>query len=105
MPTGVAARCFISTMVPTVPAPGGRWGRSTEPAASSSMPMRNGVAETGAAALALEAAEKDAVAHPLEQAARNPGAREHRAAQPQTHDDGLPGQERVAREGTAARHV
>src|SRR2546429_2337062 len=46
MPTGVAARCFISTMVPTVPAPGGRRGLRIAPAASSRSPMRKGVAKT-----------------------------------------------------------
>src|SRR5437867_4999513 len=46
IPTGVAARCFMSTVVPTVPAPGGRWGLRTAPAASSSLPMTNGVAKT-----------------------------------------------------------
>src|SRR3989442_1335740 len=44
MPTGVAARCFISTMVPTVPAPDGRRGLRIAPAASSRRPMRKGVA-------------------------------------------------------------
>ena len=43
---GGRARCFISTIVPTDPAPGGRCGRSTAPAASSSSPMTNGVAKT-----------------------------------------------------------
>src|SRR5437773_2547426 len=46
MPTGVAARCFISTIVPTVPAPAGRWGWRTAPAAFSRRPTTNGVANT-----------------------------------------------------------
>src|SRR5438552_9211719 len=46
MPTGVAARCRISTMVPTVVAAGARCGLIIAPHTSSSMPISHGVAKT-----------------------------------------------------------
>src|SRR5262245_46240851 len=46
IPTGVAARCRMSIMVPTLEAAAGRCGSITRPAASSSRLMRYGVANT-----------------------------------------------------------
>src|SRR5262245_4874977 len=46
MPSGVAARCLTSILVPTLAAPGGRCARSTSMAAFSMRHTTNGVANT-----------------------------------------------------------
>src|SRR4029453_6940012 len=62
MPTGVAARWRISTIVPTVDAPGGRVGLMTPAAAFSSSPIRCGVASTCTPRLPLAPAVRSDVA-------------------------------------------
>src|SRR5688572_21294135 len=61
MPTGVAARCFISTIVPTVEAPAGRCGLIMPCAAFSRRPIRKGVANTLTPGLPIASAVRSGV--------------------------------------------
>src|SRR5262245_41746977 len=50
----------------------------------------------------LDESQEHAVGHAVEEAAAEPGAREHHRAQSAPDDDGLPGEQRVSRERRGA---